>query len=120
MQKIPEKRIEALEKLVDGGETRNVTIKRADIIADMLNLYSDSNVTGFLLNVHFLIEPALDFDGVKRSVYPILGKSPPDIFRGHKQLRSTNFTRHRRNYVHHIRQNSKSRISFGRGVSTLD
>lgn len=81
MQKIPEKRIEVLEKLADDGETRNVTIKRADIVADMLNLYSDNNVTGFLLNLNFLNEPTLDFNEVKREVFTLFWeKSAPYIF----------------------------------------
>ena len=74
MQKIAEKRIEVLEKLADDRETRNVTVKRADIVADMLNLYSDNNVTGCLLNFNFSNEPALDFDGLWDHLLAFKGK----------------------------------------------
>lgn len=80
MQKIAEKRIEVLEKLGDGGETRNVTVKRADIVADMLNLYSDNNVTGCLLNFNFSNEPALDFNGVKREAFTLFWEKVLPIY----------------------------------------
>ena len=80
LQKIPEKRIEVLEKLADDGETRNVVVKRADIVADMLNLYSDNNVTGCLLNFNFVNEPALDFDGVKREAFTLFWEKVLPIY----------------------------------------
>ena len=61
-------------------------------------------------------EPQLDFDGVKREAFTLFWEKFSRYISRAKQLRSTNFPRHGRNYVHQIRQNSKSRIPYGRGV----
>lgn len=63
--------MEALDKLCDQGESRNVKIDRANIVQDMLQLYKDKGVAEGLLNVNFCNEPALDMDGVKREAFTL-------------------------------------------------
>lgn len=60
-----------LEKLIDNGDTRSVTIDRVNIVQDMLSLYSEERVTESLLNFNFYNEPAVDFDGVKREAFSL-------------------------------------------------
>ena len=63
--------MEALDKLCDQGESRNVKMDRANIVQDMLQLYKDKGVAEGLLNVNFCNEPALDMDGVKREAFTL-------------------------------------------------
>lgn len=70
-----------LEKLIDNGDTRSVTIDRVNIVQDMLSLYSEERVTVSLLNFNFYNEPAVDFDGVKREALSLfLGNITLNIF----------------------------------------
>lgn len=58
--------MDILEKLLDFGDTRQVTIGRKNIVENMLSLYSKGDPTGCLLNVNFYKESAVDFDRMKR------------------------------------------------------
>ncbi|CAH3188323.1 unnamed protein product, partial [Porites evermanni] len=71
VQNIFTRKMEALDKLCDQGESRNVKIDRANIVQDMLQLYKDKGVAEGLLNVNFCNEPALDMDGVKREAFTL-------------------------------------------------
>ncbi|XP_068737663.1 uncharacterized protein [Montipora capricornis] len=77
---ISHKRMDILEKLLDLGETKQVTIDRENIVENMLRLYSKGDVTECLLNVNFYNESAVDFDGVKREAFTLFWEKVLPIY----------------------------------------
>ena len=64
--------------LVDNGGVRNVTVKRLNILADLLQVYNDPNITDFELRVRFEDEVGFDGGGLTRELFPVFWKAVED------------------------------------------
>jgi hypothetical protein len=76
-------RHQQLEKLCRDGKSKVVTVRRPNIVEDMMLAYEDEELVNSFITVRFSDECGVDFDGIKREAYSLFWENAiPCYFEG--------------------------------------